>query len=111
MEDDDVEEDDISPNLSEIQDQDMPLHKHSESTVSPPLPPTDPPSNVTSVPFLENEPLPTFEALGDADDRINEGMTSINADYNFVSSFDTELPTFGFSQHLEEFGNVGNKID
>lgn len=108
MEDDEVEEDDISPDLTENQDQDMMLQEHSESTVSSQQLQTDRPSNVTGVPFLENESQSTFEVPGDTSDRAKEDMTSIHEDYNFVASLDDELPTFGFSQHLEEFGNVGN---
>ena len=105
MEDDDVEEDDVSPDLTESQDQDMILQEHSQSTVSLHQSQTDRPSNVTGVPFLENESLSTFEVPGDTSDRAKEDMTSIHEDYDFVASFDDELPTFGFSQHLEELGN------
>lgn len=110
MEDDDVEEEDISSDIKESH-QDMMSHEYSESTVSPQQPPTDGPSNASDALFLENEPLSTFEIPGDMGDRTKDGMTSINADYNFVGSFDNELPSFGFGQHLEEFANVGNKLD
>ena len=107
--DDDVVEVDDSLDLSENQDKDKIFHETSESTASPLQHPIDPPSNVmVDVSYLENDHSSTVEVSGN---RSKDGMTSIPTDYDTAGSFDNELMTFQFNQYVEEFGNIGNKLD
>ena len=103
---DDVEEDDDSPDLSENQEK---FHETSESTVSPRQQPSDQPSNaMADVSYGENDQSSTVEASGN---HSKDGMTSIPTDYDIAGSFDNELMAFQFNHYVEEFGNIGNKLD